>query len=260
MAIIESRAETASPIPPSPNAPKVASVHAFVRRLNSLYPLQAAEVARCVDLIDDVRVIAGNEHVLQEQQASTEALVLLEGLACHYRIMDSGRRQMTGIVVPGDFCDYGFLSSSPIRQSVQALGRAIVGRINLAQLSALTEDHPNVVVAIMRAASIDQACSRELAVSLGARDAVQRMSYFLCELYHRMRVVGLVNHGGQFPLTMTQSELGEALGLSTVHVNRTVQHLRRSKLIAMVHGTITVLDIAALSALASFDGRYLKPS
>lgn len=242
------------------SAPKVASVNAFMRRLQAVYPLSQQEIAELAMLVGEVRVVGSNQPVLREMQPATEAAVLLDGLACHYRIMDSGRRQMTAFAVPGDFCDYGFLSSSPVRQGVVSLGHATVGTIHLSQLSALGSRRPSIVVAIMRAASIDQACSRELTVSLGARDALTRVAHFLCEMHQRMSVVGLVGRDGQFELTMTQSELGEALGLSTVHVNRTIQQLRREGLIIMSHGTIAIPDFAALAALASFDGRYLKPN
>jgi CRP-like cAMP-binding protein len=237
-----------------------ASLNAFLRRLQSLYPLEAEAAEEFAELVEDVRTVPGGQLLLADQQPVADALILLEGLGCHCRIMENGRRQMTGVIIPGDFCDYGFLSSSPVRQSVYSVGPAVVGRIDLSRLSFLGDRYPGTIVAVMRAASIDQACSRELAVSLGARDAIERVAYFLCEVYQRMRTVGLVDQKGQFALTMTQAELGESLGLSTVHVNRTIQLLRRKKLIAIAHGSATILDLGALAALASFDGRYLKPS
>lgn len=232
----------------------------FVRRLNALYPLLAYEAAAIADLIHDVTIFPPYHDVLEEGQASKEALVLLEGLACHYRTLDTARRQMTGFIVPGDFCDLGFLSSSPVRQCVMSLGRVTIGRIDLGQLAVLTDKLPNVIVAAMRASSIEQASARELAVSLGARDALQRLAHCLCELHTRLRVVGLVSPAGQFELGLTQAELGEALGLSTVHVNRTIQQLRKKKLITMGQGAVTILDFPGLAAVASFDGRYLRPN
>ena len=139
-----------------------------------------------------------------------------------------------------------------------SLGPAAVGRIDLGQLSALGDKLPNVVLAMMRGASMEQACSRELVISLGARDALQRMAHCLCELYTRLNVVGLVD-AGRFEFALTQAELGEALGLSTVHVNRTIQQLRKQKLISMSQGSVHILDFAGLAGLAGFEGRYLRP-
>ena len=137
------------------------------------------------------------------------------------------------------------------------LGPTVMGRIDLKQLSALGDKLPNVVLAMMRGASAEQACARELVISLGARDAQQRMAHCLCELYTRLRVVDLVDRG-QFELALTQAELGEALGLSTVHVNRTIQQLRKKKLVAMAQGKVRILDFASLARIAAFDGRYLR--
>lgn len=233
---------------------------AVTRRLNALLDLSVQEIAQFTGLIEDIERVPGGTHLLMDHQQPTEALVLLDGLACHYKLLDNARRQMTGIVVPGDFCDYGFLSSSPVSQCVLSLGPSVIGKISLARLSELGSRSPNIVVAAMRAASIEQASCRELTVSLGARDAVSRLAFFLCEMHHRLELVGHVGPSGRFALSMTQSEIGEALGLSTVHVNRTVQHLRRGKLITLSQGSVTIPDIAALAAVASFDASYLKAS
>lgn len=232
----------------------------FVRRLNALYPLQAHEATAIAGLVHETITVGPHHLILEDGRPAREAFVLLEGLACHYRVLDTARRQMTGFVVPGDLCDFGFLSSSPVRQCVMSMGRAVLGRIDLSQLSAVGSQLPNIIVAAMRAASIEQASARELVISLGARDAQQRLAHFLCEIHHRLKIVGLVTNSGRFELTLTQAELGEALGLSTVHVNRTIQQLRKKKLITMAQGQVTVLDWQGLAATASFDARYLRPS
>jgi CRP-like cAMP-binding protein len=231
---------------------------AFVSRICSLYPVNAPEIAAVEKLIVSAYEMHSYDIILQEWQPATEALVLLAGMACHYKIVDSSRRQMTGILVPGDFCDYGFLSSSPTGQCVMSLGRAVVGRIDLDHLSAVAELYPNIIVAVMRAAAVDRATTRELAVSLGARDALQRLAHLLCELRFRLHTVRLVEPHDQFALPVTQAEIGDALGLSTVHVNRTIQQLRRLNLIAMVQGFVAILDMPGLAAIASFDSRYLQ--
>lgn len=236
-----------------------AGTDVFVRRLNALYPLQGHEAAAIAALVHETTPVPPHYEIFPEGKPAREAIVLLSGLACHYRALDTARRQMTGFVVPGDFCDFGFLSSSPVRQCVMTLGPSVIGRIDLGQFSAVGEKLPNVILAAMRASAIEQASARELVTSLGARDALQRLSHFLCEIYHRLRLVGQATADGRFDLAVTQAELGEALGLSTVHVNRTIQQLRKKKLIAMAHGQVTILDFRGLAATAAFDPRYLRP-
>jgi CRP-like cAMP-binding protein len=242
-----------------PQLGPIAVAETFARRLGALYPLQMHELSATVSLLRDVTAIPSHHEILVDQKVAGEAMVLLEGLACHYRVLDNARRQMTGFVVPGDFCDYGFLSSSPVRQCVMSLGPAVIARVELTELAALADKLPNVLLTVMRGASVEQACARELVVSLGARDALQRMAHYLCEMYSRLNAVGLVTTAGQFDLPVTQAELGEALGLSTVHVNRTIQQLRKKGLITMGNGSVVMRDFAGLAAISSFDGQYLHP-
>lgn len=230
----------------------------LVRRLHSLYPMRTHEIQAIETMLGSAYSVPSYHVIVQDRQRPSEALVLLEGMACRYRVLDTARRQMTGLVVPGDFCDYSFLSSSPAGHCVMSLGNAVVGRIDLDHLAAIADKLPNIVVAAMRAAAMDAASSREMVISLGARDAIQRLAHLLCELHFRLFTVGMVNPNAQFELPMTQAEIGEALGLSTVHVNRTIQQLRRRKLIAMAQGSVTILDMAGLAATAAFDSTYLQ--
>jgi CRP-like cAMP-binding protein len=227
--------------------------------MNALHALKPAEAHAIEALIATTYTVSAHEDIVREHQPAKEALVLLEGMACHYKVVNSSRRQMTGIVVPGDFCDFAFLSASATRQSVMSLGPALIGRVDLGDLAAVADEIPHVMVAAMRGAAIDRACASEGMINLGARDALQRMAHFLCEIHHRLQVVGLVSPEGYFELPMIQAELGEALGLSTIHVNRTIQQLRKSKLIALAKGQASILDLPNLAIVAGFDSGYLRP-
>ena len=230
----------------------------FSGRMNALHALQPSEASALEALIVATYSVSPHQDILHEHQPTKEALVLLKGMACRYQVVNQSRRQMTGFVLPGGFCDLAFLSASVTRQGVMSLGRGLVGRIDLRSLAAVASQMPNVMVAAVRAATLEHACATELVISLGVRDALQRMAHFLCELHHRLNTVGLVGANGEFELAMSQAELGEALGLSTVHVNRTVQHLRKRKLIVMAKGKVHLLDRAGLEAVAGFDQAYLR--
>lgn len=230
---------------------------ALVRRLAWLYPHHEEPDETIEALIESTYAVAGHEIFLHESQQPREAWVLLRGLACRTREINTGRRQITGFVLPGDFCDFGFVSSSATTPSIMSIGPSVVGKINLETLAARTEQRPNIMVATMRGAAIERAMVEELVVSLGARDAIQRLAHLLCEICYRLRIVGLVDHDNRFEFPVTQAELGEALGLSTVHVNRTLQLLRRNALIAFQQGSVVILDWAGLAETASFNERYL---
>ncbi|NGP18614.1 Crp/Fnr family transcriptional regulator [Devosia aurantiaca] len=228
------------------------------RRFLQLLPGRDHEAAALAALIEGPFQLPSHSDIHTDGRPASEAVVLLEGLACQYRLLDSARRQMVGFITPGDFCDFGFLSNSPVRQRVMTLGPATIGRIDLAQLGSLSNSLPNIILAGMRAASIQHAAAQELIVSLGTRDAQQRLAHLLCEIYTRLSDVGCVEADGKFDFALTQSELGEALGLSNVHVNRTIQQLRKQNLIAMSRSKVTMLNFAGLAKIASFSPAYLR--
>ncbi len=110
--------------------------------------------------------------------------------------------------------------------------------------------------ALWRETLIDASIFREWMISIGRRDAFARLSHLLCELLVRMRAVELAqDHSCKLPIT--QSEFGDALGLSTVHINRTLQEIRKAKLITLKGDTLKVLDWDGLQKAGEFDPAYL---
>jgi CRP-like cAMP-binding protein len=103
---------------------------------------------------------------------------------------------------------------------------------------------------------VEEAIAREWILNVGQRNALERMAHLFCELLYRFRAVGL-NQGMSCTLPLTQVELAESLGLSSVHVNRTLQALRRRKLITLDAGTLTLRDLPALEELSLFNPEYL---
>ena len=107
---------------------------------------------------------------------------------------------------------------------------------------------------------MDEATAREWVTSLGRREAIERLSHLFCELTLRLRGVGLTEGEGtgySFHLPPTQEQLGDAAGLSTVHVNRTLQELREQELIILKGKTLTIPDLEALKRTALFNPNYL---
>jgi len=116
--------------------------------------------------------------------------------------------------------------------------------------------HPRVVQALWWESLVAAATQREWAVSLGQRDATERMAHLFCELFLRLKTVGLTR-GNSCDLPLTQPEMGEATGLSAVHVNRTLQELRASGLIVLRDRTLTIPNFEALAEVALFNANYL---
>jgi CRP-like cAMP-binding protein len=194
------------------------------------------------------------------RDGARDVTMLLTGMACRFKLMGNGKRQITGILVPGDICDFGFLTSSPPPGPLMTTTYSQVGRIPGPAFMSLFESDPSLMLATLSAAATEAALSQERVISLGSRIAVERVSHLLCEIRSRLDAVGLVGPGNSFELPLTQAEIGEALGLSTVHVNRTLQVLRRDKIITMRSGKVTIEDLPRLTERAGFDDSYLRPA
>lgn len=193
------------------------------------------------------------------RDASRDVSVLLTGMAYQFKLMGNGRRQITGIIVPGDICDFGFLTANYAHGHYVTTTNSQVGRIPAAVFLALAEEHPALMRATLRAAAMASAIGQERVISLGSRNAMERVAHLLCELWYRLDVVRLVGPGNSYDIHLTQAEIGEALGLSTVHVNRTLQVLRREQIIALRQGKVSLDNLQRLQELAGFDPYYLDP-
>jgi CRP-like cAMP-binding protein len=121
----------------------------------------------------------------------------------------------------------------------------------------LTDAHPNVANKLWRDTLIDAAIFREWITNVGSREAPSRIAHLLCEIFVKLQAVGLTK-GNSFDFPITQSEIADATGLSTVHVNRSVQKLRRERLIALEKGRCTITDWEGLKRTGMFDASYLS--
>ncbi len=230
-------------------------VERFVRRLAAFEPLDAPALAAIRGAVRaGPRIPVGES---RRENLPPEVCILLEGWVCHFKLLGNGRRQITSVVVPGDFVDFGFLSGLPVQLQFRSTIQGRFGTIPVGQFATLSEQHPGLMRAALRALTTETFIREELVMSLGVRSAEERLSHFLCELQHRLAMVGLAGEDNTFDLPMTQSDLAEALGLSTVHVNRTVQRLRRNGLIALGGRRVTLLQPDRLAALSGFDPSYL---
>jgi CRP-like cAMP-binding protein len=192
----------------------------------------------------------------EQFDASHSFSILAAGMLCRENRTPEGRRQLLGMILPGDVCNYSLVTGlKPITTQV-AMVRSTVLITELDRLTAVIEDRPSILSALLAHLTIDSAMTEELVLSLGCRSALERMAHFLCEIDFRLGRMGLSeNH--QFTFSLTQAELGHYLGLSAVHVNRTLQELRRRKLIVTQGSRVALTDVSELKAVGGFSPAYL---
>jgi CRP-like cAMP-binding protein len=224
----------------------------IARRLGALAPLTAGE--------DDFlhRVGSGPASLwaprsLIEQPAGEQSSprYLISGWAARVRELQDGRRQLVQLLLPGD----ALAPQLQVRhrlQTVQCL--TMVQTVDGAAIRLAARDpmkFPGIAAAVELAAAHDRAMLLEQVTRLGRQTAYERVANLFMELHYRCQPVGLV-HGDGFAFPLTQEGVGDLLGLSVVHVNRTLQLMRHQELISLKHGRLTLLNMPALQEVAEF--------
>ena len=202
-------------------------------------------------------VVGPGENIVHQGDVPRAVHLLLEGQTCRYKLLGNGRRQITAVLVPGDICDLEAAMRGRADYSVQALASSVLGEIPLDRVKRLDTDASEAGRALWRQLLRDEAIASEWIVGLGRRSARERLAHFICELRERMRKVGL-GDDDTYNLHLTQAEMADALGLSVVHVNRTLQQLRGDGLIELRGLLLRVLEPSALADMAGFDPAYLE--
>lgn len=182
--------------------------------------------------------------------------ILLSGIAARQIEMLDGRRQMTELHVAGDFLDLHSFTLKHLDHDLVALSDCTLALVPHAHLQEITEKYPHLTRVYWFNTNLDACIHRQWVVSLARRSALARMAHLFCELYIRLDIVGLVR-GGTYDLPLTQDELAETLGLTSVHVNRTLQELRRTGYVNFDRKVVSVCDFAALKEVGEFDDAYL---
>ena len=230
--------------------------HPLIRKLESIFTLTDEERDALVSLPMQVADLKADQDVVREGDRPSRSFVLLEGFACTYKVTGEGKRQIMAFHISGDLPDLQSLHLKVLDNSVGTITPCKVGFIRHETLHDLCGRYPRITSALWRQTLIDAAVFREWMASIGQREAYSRIAHLLCEMMVRMRSVGLAqDHTCELPIT--QAELGDALGLSTVHINRVLQELRGDGLIRLAGGTLTVLDWDGLKKAGDFDPTYL---
>jgi CRP-like cAMP-binding protein len=213
-----------------------------------------------------LRIFPRETVILQTGEAPPDLYVVVSGIAARVMSTRAGERQILGFLLPGDVFDWplyrlnsqlGSADRAPIDHGVIAVGGCTVGAVRFSVLRQALEDLPPLAEAFERRAIREQAITREWMVNLGARRASARLAHLICEIYARFHAMGLAR-GETCPLPITQVHLAEALGLSSVHVNRELQSLRAEGLLKLSAGVLALPNLQRLQRLSSFSGAYLE--
>jgi CRP-like cAMP-binding protein len=228
----------------------------MVRKLERRAKLDDDDRAALLALPHQIRTVAAGAHTIRDGEKSESCGLLLSGFAYRHKITGEGGRQVLALHLAGDFLD---LQNSLLRVSdhnVQMLTDGEVAFIPRDAIRALALAQPAVGVAMWVDTMVDSSIFREWVVNVGRRDARSRIAHILCEFSMRLEEAGLAqNH--RYELPMSQEQLADAVGLTSVHVNRVLRQLEEEGLIGRRKRAIVIEDWARMRHVGDFNERYL---
>jgi CRP-like cAMP-binding protein len=210
------------------------------------------------DLQSSPFTLARGEELAHEGQRRQAAYILQSGWACSFKLLPDGGRQIITFPVPGDCVGLRGTLLRTSDHSFSALTDAVMTRIEAPRLEQMFAEFPYLGAATLWATSRDEAMIVEHLVSIGRRSAIERTAHFFLELFDRLNLVGLTSED-EFDCPLNQYALADALGLSTIHVNRVLRQLREQKLMTFRGHRVAIQDPAALKALAGYESPEDSP-
>jgi len=239
-----------------PSASDTHSLNVLIRKLESIARLSDEERYAILSLPVRTRVLEPRQDIVRDGDKPSQCCLLLDGWACRYKLLSQGRRQIFSFHVPGDIPDLQSLHLHTMDHSLGTLTEASVAFIPHESLLDLTARFPGVAALLWRDTLIDAAIFREWMIGIGRKTAYGRIAHLFCEMYLKLEAVGLAGEH-RCPLPITQIDLGDALGLSNVHVNRVLQAMRGKGLITLRGSALVIEAWDELNRVSEFDPTYL---
>lgn len=208
-----------------------------------------------------LKTLDAEHDIAREGDAPEQCCIILEGWACRSKMAPDGNRQIVALHLPGDIPDLQSLHVPVMDHTITTLTTVTAAFASHDSVHALLMRAPRLAAVFWRDTLIEAAITREWVVNMGQRSAQERIAHLLCEVFARLEAIGLTQEvaGSQtFPWPLTQFRLGEATGLSSVHVNRSLQELRAAGLIKLSQKWVTILNWSGLQSLAGFKPDYLS--
>jgi len=231
-------------------------IEAHLKKLRARDDLSAEEERAIRSAVAEIRTFDSDKTIIRADVELNSSMLLVDGFMCRYKDLRDGSRQITELHVAGDYADLHSFTLKRLDHNVLTLTPRRVAIVPHEALERITERHPHLTRVYWFATNMDAAIHREWALSLGRRSAIARVAHVFCELQVRLALVGLADEDG-YALPLTQTDLAECLGLTAVHVNRTLKELREQELVSFRDGRVQLHDLAALRRLAEFDAGYL---
>jgi CRP-like cAMP-binding protein len=232
------------------------SQSALVRKLSNFIPLSRGELECLAEIQLKPEKVAAKTDLVHEGQSGHRAYILQSGWAYSYKVLPDGGQQVITFSVPGDFMGMRSILLRTSDHSFATVTDSEVSPIAVPRAIRVFHEFPRLGAALLWAVSRDEAIAVEHLVGIGRRSAIERVAHFFLELGQRLQLVGLATET-KFECPLNQYLLGDALGLTAIHVNRVLRQLRQQGLITLKEHHVVIDDVKGLVKLAGYDNAYL---
>ncbi len=239
-----------------PIAEREAALQPLLLKLRVRDMINDEEARALRDSIAEIREVGAGKTLVRAGVPLAASTLLMEGLVCRYMDLPDGQRQIMELHVTGDFLDLHSFVLKHLEHNVGSMTPVRIAIVPHDALRTITEQFPHLARVLWFSTLLDAAIHREKILSVGRRVAVARIAHLMCEMFLRLGVVGLAGPD-RFKLGMTQTDLADATGLTSIHVNRMLKQLRDQGLMTFRGGEVVIHDWAGLQRIAGFDPRYL---
>lgn len=232
-------------------------IEKLLMKLSVRDEVSATEAAALEAIVGPPLDVPADKTLVRVGQELSDSTLLVEGLVCRYKDLRDGGRQISELHLSGDFVDLHSFTLKRLDHSIITLTPCRIARVPHEKLKRVTEEHPHLARLLWFSTNLDAAIHREWMLSIGRRTAIARTAHLFCELFVRFSIVGMTE-GHSYRLPITQTDLAECLGLTAVHVNRTLKTLREQGLVEFRSGTVSIHDMDRLQRVAEFSPTYLS--
>lgn len=214
------------------------------------------EEAVLLSAVAEVREVTQGRVLVRAGVTVHDCTLLVDGIVARYKDLADGQRQILELHLPGDFLDLHSFLLKRLEHHVGSVTPVRLAIVPHDRLRAITEEHPHLARMLWFSTLLDGAIHRERILSVGRRSALSRVAHLLCELHVRLEVVGLAKDF-RFQLPITQADIADATGLTSVHVNRMLRQLRDEDLLTFRGGEVVIHQWEPLQRVAEFNPGYL---
>lgn len=229
----------------------------LLQKLKSLAEINQSDELRLAALYEGAQRCNAENVLVVEGERPKNLIVFVDAWGYRFKTSLDGNRQILGYFAPGDTSDVDLFAFHKVDFGVAVLKAGSVLAINEEDYNQLAQTNPRLALALARSTAVNHAVMRQLLTNLAQKDAIGRLSHFICELWTRLHLIGETK-GFSFDLPFKQDQLANMLGLTPVHLNRTLRRLREEKYITLFWKVMTIENVEALRKRASFESSYLQ--